>query len=552
MNGLMEQVRAFLNGLLPGQRRVLLGAVALAIATLIGVGVWGWADRYQTVFESNDAVEVQEVASTLEAQGIPHQISGDGRAVRVLPEDTGRARIAAASSGKILGFEVLDSIELGTSPQRERWTYQRALEGELAISINSLDEVEGSRVHLVLPERSAFLRDDRKPSASVTIRLKAGAVLSKLQIRGITALVSGSVDGMRPQDVVLVDSEGNLLSGAADGAETADGVPPLMALRAAEERRTRQAIQDALSRVLGSANDVDIGVTVEVETMALERLTRSQDPESQVLISETIREESSQTQRPAGIPGTQANLPEEPAGGAAQSQQDSLEQRSNFAYTEVEEREQVAPGTVKRVSVGVVVNAERIESIAKALVKKAAPDAEPDPAAVTAKEQELQQKVEETVRVAMGFDKARADSLVVTFLPFSVNAAAEVPAEEADNLAQAQVWAPLLMVLLALVLVTWFVVRPLVGAVTRAAGPPEPPPLSVVVPDAAGALTDKQAGADGASVGEDGKDSRSLTERLRGMVDNFENVDAADLNRLVDLEREATAQVLRRWIREGG
>ena len=391
-----------------------------------------------------------------------------------------RASPDCRSIGGRGGWFDLDAIELGTSPQRERWTYQRAREGELARTINELDEVEWSRVHLVLPERSAFLRDERPPSASVTIKLLPGAALDKSQIRGVRGIVSGAVEGLKASDVVLVDHEGTLLAGGEDEEGGISGMPSVLNLRSAEERRTRGAILDALTRVLGSPNDVTVGVTVEVETASVDRLTRSQDPETQVLISETIREEKSESARPNGVPGAESNLPEE-AGGAngQQTSSETLEQRSNFQYTQVEEREVQAPGTVKRVSVGVVVNSERIASIAKTMVG-VGEDGAVDEAALTAKTEELEAQVEETVRVAMGYDKTREDSVVVTFLPFSANAAETPELAEEGFERQVQAYGPPLMILLGMFIVVWFVVRPLVSAVTRSAAPPDAGALDTI------------------------------------------------------------------------
>ncbi len=533
---------------------MLLGAVVIAFALLAVVGIWGLEDTSEVAYRSGDPGDVQAVAEAYQNQNIPHEISRDGLAVTVPPEFLGRARIAAAATGRADGWSLLDQIELGTSPQRERWTYQRALEGELSSTISELEDVRWAKVHLVLPERSAFLRDERPPSASVTVQLLPGASLDKTQIRGVRAIVSGAVEGLKVADVVLVDDQGTLLAGneAAD-AEAMGGAPSLMNLRKAEEFRTRASILDALTRVLGSPNDVTVGVTVEVETASVDRLTLSQDPESQVLISETIREEKSDSTRPQGVPGAESNLPEEAAAGAASTtSSESLEQRSNFEYTKVEEREVQGPGEVSRVSVGVVVNSERIASIAKALVKPGE-DGTLDEAAVASKVEELEAQVEETVRVAMGFDKTRDDALVVTFLPFSANAPEDVEVAEAGLERQVQIVGPVLMVLLAMVLVVWFVVRPLVSAVTRAAAPPDP---LLETELGTGLLAEAGGPVDGALTESDEdaaqrEASRNLTERLRTMVDNFENVDAADLNRLVDLEQEATAQVLRRWIRDG-
>lgn len=544
MSGFLEQLRTYLEALEPGQRRILGASVVIAALLLVGVGVWSWSDRYVTAYASRSSLDVQEVSAALDAQKVPHRVASDGLSIQVLPEHEGQARIASASAGKVMGFEVLDALELGTSPRVEQWAYQRALQGELTTTINSLEEVEWSRVHLVLPERSAFLRDERPPTASVTIKLLPGSTLTKAQLRGITAMVSGAVNGLKASEVVLIDQNGELLAGGEDKDASMASTADLMAVRDAEARRVRTSIEDSLARVLGSLSDVTVGVSVEVETRTLDRLTRSQDPDTQVLISETIREEASQSTEPGGIPGTEANLPEEQPNTANSTNRETLEQRSNYDYTKVEERETRQPGDIKRVTVGVVVNSERIEALAKAIVG-VDENGEQDAATVAAKVTELQSQVQDTVKVAMGFDVDRNDEVVVTFLPFSANAPDEPELAEASLAEALQSYGPFSVVLLAVILFFVMVVRPLVSSVARAASPPEPLALEQGGAGIASLLGDGASGE-----GQQREASRNLTERLRAMVDNFENVDAADLNRLVDLEQEATAQVLRRWIRE--
>ena len=563
MANIFDQLRKYYEGLQPGQQRILVAAVVLALVSLVAVGWWSANDGYRPLFSTGDPSEVRMVAAALDEQSIPYQVSPDGSTLLVRPEDEGRARVASASAGKVLGYELLDSIELGTSPYREQKTYQRSLEGELSRTVSSLEKVAAARVHIVLPERSAFLRDDRPPSASVQLRLRPGAVLTPLEVRGITALVSGAVEGLRSADVVLVDQDGALLSGGAQEDAALAGVPSLVALKRQEELRTSNAIAEALERVLGTPQAISIGVTVELETTARDTTRRTVDPEGSALISESIRDEASESVRPGGVPGTEANLPE--AGGeptnATQNTQIS-EIRNNYEPSRVEAREVTAPGTVKRVSAGVVVDSAAVRKLAVAMLAAAAGDGAegaPTTEAVDTKVKELEKQIEQTARTAMGFDDERGDGLSVTFLPFS---ATDSDLLEADTSGPflTETTQSLLLLALAVLLFFFLVIRPLVAAVARAAQPPLPPALEAGA-DAAltSSLTDGRAGSDGrpllgAAEGDDAAKrevSRNLTERLRNMVDNFENVDAADLNRLVDLEREGTAQVLHRWIREG-
>ncbi len=560
MNGILEQIRTYYQALQPGQQRIVVAALVMAVIAISGVAFWSSQDHTRPLITAADPAEIQAVASALDADGIAYRISGDGRTISVAEMDEGRARVSSARAGQIVGFEVLDSVELGTSPKREQWAYQRGLQGELARTISSLDEIDWATVHVVLPERSPFLRDEEAASASVTIGLVPGGSLSKRQRLGITALVAGAVEGLRAENVALIDQEGTLLAGGKDADEALAGMPSLFEMQLAKETRTRSAIEDALLRVLGTRTEMSVAVTVDLETKASDKVERRVVSDESALISEAIREENMQSTRPTGIPGAESNIPEQ-GGPAAQAQTQNstiTDSRNNYEPTRVEERETRAPGTVSRVSVAVTVNKDKVTELArKALEASGVTD--PGANVVAEREAELQQQLEQTVRVAMGFDASRKDSLAVEFLPFSkspetdsrdLEAAASIFGESL------QAWS---LLLIAVVLFFFLVIRPLVSAVSKAAQPPLPPALVPAAADAAQAIQDGRTGPSG-MIDMDGLDNedpaareagRNLTQRLRSMVDNFENVDAADLNRLVDLEREATAQVLHRWIREG-
>ncbi len=560
MSGILDQLRKYYETLQPGQQRILTAAVVLALVALVAVGWWSSNEGYDPMFTSSNPADIQVVADALDEQGIAYQVGNDGRTLMVRPEDEGRARLASAAAGQVIGFELLESIELGTSPQREQWTYQRALEGELSKTVASLGKVASARVHIVLPEDSPFLRDQRPPSASVLVNLLPGAALTAAESRGITALVSGSVNGLKSANVVVVDQDGDLLAGGEDDGGIMAGVPAMMAIQIAEERRTESAIAKALVRVLGSTNDIDIGVTVELDTTSMDVIRRSVDDEKKAMVSESIREEVSTSTRPTGVPGTGSNLPEQGGEGNASTQDREVSEiRSNFEPSRVEEHESRAPGTIKRVSVGIMVNADAVRKLASASLKAGGGD-EPTEEAIAARITELEQQIQQTASTAMGFAAERNDSLKVTFLPFSATARDEGLVDEKGNAWLTESSQSLLLLGLAVLLFFFLVIRPLVSAVAKASEPPLPPALEPGAVGGTGALTDGSFGGSGVegrlnALGEedDGRReaSRNLTERLRSMVDNFENVDAADLNRLVDLEREATAQVLRRWIREG-
>ena len=144
MQRILEQLRAFYTGMAPNDRRVFTAAVLGSAIALAGVFWWASQESWQVVYSSGNPGDVRSAAEVLDTQKIPYRISADGLRLETTRENLGRARIQSASAGKIPGFETLSEIKLGTSPQRERWAYQHALEGELTRTVNSLDEVDAS------------------------------------------------------------------------------------------------------------------------------------------------------------------------------------------------------------------------------------------------------------------------------------------------------------------------------------------------------------------------------------------------------------------------
>jgi len=525
---IVEQLKTFYQGLGARERGIFTAAILASLITLGGVFYWASQDTWKPVYTSSDPGDVQAAAGILEEKGVPYRISPDGMRLETTVTNVGRARIEAAGAGKNPGFETLDNIKLGTSPQRERWAYQRALEGELVRTINGLDEVKASRVHLVLPERSAFLREERPASASITVQLEVGRTLSKSQIQGITSLVGGAVDGLEASDVVLVDDKGRLLSTDRDDDEMTMGLPALFEARQAYESRYRKTVINALTPILGTEDAMSIAVTVDLDPTMVESTVKELDPNTQVTISEQVREEDSKNKTGGGVPGVESNLPEN-AGAARQgnTERSTSELSSNYDYTTTQRRTVQRAGKIDRVNVAVMVDEARLNELVAAAGEGA------DAASI-------KQQIDSAVRVAMGFDKERGDSVAVSFMPFSA------PVMDTSELV-GDSWnpldlAPYLIALVTLVLFFGFVIVPAMRAVTSAAG-------AGGAAGGAGDVIARAAGrfGRGGEMGE-GEEGINLAERLRMLVDNFEPVEAQDLNRLVELQMDASAQVLRRWV----
>jgi flagellar M-ring protein FliF len=516
----VEQFMAFFAGLGVREKRIFVGASVASLVALLAVFWWAAQENWQPVYTSSDPGDVQAAAAVLEANKIPFKVSDNGLQLLTTPSNVGRARIESASAGRVAGFESLAEIKLGTSPQRERWAYQNALQGELVRTINSLDEVEMCRVHLVLPQRSAFLREDRPASASVTLKLLPGRRLRKAQVVGISALVGGAVDGLDAGNVVIVDHKGRMLSSPQDGDENTMGLTALFEARQAYESRYRQTIEGALAPILGDPNAISVAVTVDLDPTMIESTTREMNPDTQVTISEEVREEDSSNQTAGGIPGTESNLPETTGATQGSTNRSVAELSTNYDYTTTQRRTVQPAGKIERVSVSVMVNNERMQELAGG-------EAEGDAL------ESLKKQIDEAVRVAMGYDQTRGDSVAVSFVPFSVELVDED--DMTGSSFDIQDYEGLIVAILGLILLVWFVARPVLQAMSGTARDT----------GGGGVLTAARGMGVEQVMDEEGM---SLAERLRLLVDNFEPVEAQDLNRLVELQEDASAQVLRRWV----
>jgi flagellar M-ring protein FliF len=360
------------------------------------------------------------------------------------------------------------------------------------------------------------------------VQLEVGRSLKKAQVRGITALVAGAVDGLESGSVVLVDDKGRLLSAESDDDEMTMGLPKLFEARQAYEARYRRTVVNALTPILGSEDAMSVAVTVDLDPTMVESTVKELDPTTQFIISEQVREEESKNQTAGGVPGVDANLPEN-AGAAQQgnTERSTNELSTNYDYTTTQRRTVQRAGKIDRVNVAVLVDEARIQQLVAAAGDGADVDA-------------VKAQIDEAVRVAMGFDVERGDSIVVNFMPFSD------PSVDSSELV-GETWnpidlAPYVVALVSLILFFAFVVLPVMRAITAAnASGGQGRGTGDVIARASGRF------GRGGETGE-GEEGLNLAERLRMLVDNFEPVEAQDLNRLVELQMDASAQVLRRWV----
>ena len=350
----LERARLFWSGLRP-QQRIYLGAGLAVTLAVLGFFIKMIATPdYKPLLKGLEPADAQAVMAQLDAKKIEYRISPDGTSISVPAGEVDAARLEVAShdspnSGRI-GFEIFDKVSWGQTEFDEKVNYQRALEGELERTIQTMSNVKSARVHIVMATDSVFMDRERGAKASVTLRLKHGG-LSRDDQSAISRLVAGAVDELKPADVVIIDAdEGQSLGQGSASGDGSDGI---------EQQLTRR-LMSTLSPIVG-ADHIRATVNVEYETGSSEESQEKYDP----AVSATLTmQHTEQTTGPGtangGVPGTSSNVPAAKAGAAAAVTKDSGQssKTDNDTYgVNRTTRHVIEPaGSIRRITAAVLVD----------------------------------------------------------------------------------------------------------------------------------------------------------------------------------------------------
>ncbi|UUY07178.1 flagellar M-ring protein FliF [Pseudomonas sp. J452] len=301
----------------------LLVGLAASVAIGFAVVLWSQQPDYRPLFSNLAGMDTNQVIETLASADIAYTIEPNSGALLVKSEDYGRAQLKLAGAGVApsdgnIGFEILDQEQgLGTSQFMEATRYRRGLEGELARTVSSLNNVKGARVHLAIPKSSVFVRDERKPSASVLVELYPGRTLEPSQVMAIVNLVATSVPELSKSQITVVDQKGNLLSDQQEMSELTMAGKQFDYSRRMESLFT-QRVHNILQPVLGTGR-YKAEVSADVDFSAVESTSEMFNPDQPALRSEQqVNEQRSSSLPPQGVPGALSN---QPPGAAAAPEQ---------------------------------------------------------------------------------------------------------------------------------------------------------------------------------------------------------------------------------------
>jgi flagellar M-ring protein FliF len=458
----LSAIQRFGVGRLAALAGVAVGSIAVLAAVVMMLG----KQPSELLYSNLDLKEASAVTQALDQAGIKYETKGDGSTIMVARDKVNSARLLVSGKGLVtsgsIGYEIFDTGNaIGQTDFVQQLNRQRALQGELERTIRGWQGVRDVRVHLVLPKRQLFEEDAEQPSSAVTIGT-AGREPSSDMVAAVQNLVAGSVPGMKPERVNVIDDHGKTLS--AGGDESLAG--RLAQDRKSEaEARIAKSVKEMLDGVLGPGK-ARITVTADLDLNRITTQEKRYDPDGQVVLSEsTSANNASETKNDdtGGVTATQ-NIPGAAPGGLQPlgSTSGANETTTNYQNSETVRTEVVEPGAMKKVAVAVAVDGVT-----------AAPGKDGKPGAYTPRTADEIQQIEELVKTAIGYDAARGDQVKVTNIRF--------PTAEDQGLTEGGLMAgfdknDLMRVaeigVLAVValLILLFAVRPFIKSLTQPAG----------------------------------------------------------------------------------
>ncbi|MGB0122232.1 MAG: flagellar basal-body MS-ring/collar protein FliF [Silvibacterium sp.] len=432
----------------PARKKWLGSATVFLLLCALGLGWYATRTDWRTLYAGLDSEDAREMAAELTAANIPFDVSPDGTALRVSSDTLDKARLVTTAKGGPrsgrMGFELFDKPNWVGSEFDEKVNYQRALEGELEHTIDTLSDVESSRVHLVMPHDSLFSDEQRDAKASVVLTLRR-RTLSDEEAASIRNLVASAVDDLHPENVTLVDSSGRQL-GMKTGSAQDD----------AHEQELAAKLIETLEPVAGEGN-VRASVNVDYDTSTADEVDETYDPSNVVTLSMQRTEQTAGgPPAVAGVPGTASNAPntKPPVYPTSTLEMQSEKQESGTygASKKVRHTTQGA-GKVRRITAAVLINQRMVANGKQVSWQPRSP--------------EEMKRLSELAEAVIGYDATRGDTVSVEDLPFDDQTSPQPPLSQ-RMLNAASNFAPLLKygtILLAMLALLIFVVRPIMAAV---------------------------------------------------------------------------------------
>ena len=478
MDNIFEKIignlKDFFISLDSSKKMALLTIGSFILIGLTGIVIWASKTRYKVLYTELNREDGKQIARMLEEKKISYQISNDGKVIKV-PEDMVEIwRLELAKSGLSLtgtvGYEVFDKQSFGTTSFVQKVNKQRALEGELIRTIKYIKGIRRARVHLSIPENSPFAADKKPPGASVVLDVERGVTLVPSEIKGIASLIASSVDGMRPENVVILDHRGKKLSENIGDAMTAYTANK-MALETKTNQRFENQIEEILSKVVGDGK-VIAKVSVKLDFTESISTETKYDNENSAVLSEVKNSQKINGSRPSpqGIPGARSNLPgETPQPGIPETRNNVDKQLSTKNYnvpTKITKSKRPTAGLTK-ITAAVMIDGKRVPMVDEAGKPVMSENGKQKMAYEPWSEADLA-NFQEIISSTIGLNVKRGDSVVIKNMEFAQEdlSAIEALMKEKENRDLIKNIVKYLSIGLVITLFFFLVVRPFIQWVT--------------------------------------------------------------------------------------
>lgn len=389
---LLSQLAAVWQKLSLQQKIITTSLVALTLIGLITLIFWANnpvpGAGFKKLYSDLDLEEAATITEKLTAGGYKYKIEDQGRTILVPAKKVYEVRMALAREGlprsKGVGYEIFDNTNIGVTDFVQKLNARRALQGELQRTIEGLSEVKSARIHIVIPEHTIFLEQQKEPKASIVIKMIPGRKLNKEKVRGITHLVSSSVEGLTSENISIVDFEGRLLSNPYGDDKTALASSRNMELQQNIEKSMEKKVNNLLYGILGP-DKAKVQIAVDLDFNQVERTMEKFDPESRVIRSEERSDENKK------------NAPD-----GDRQQERSL---TNYEIDKTVEHLIQEVGNIKRLTISVAIdNKYQVKEEGKG--------------EFLARTAEELANIEDIVKNAVGYDLARGDQIAVMNVKF--------------------------------------------------------------------------------------------------------------------------------------
>jgi len=428
MKELFSQIRSRANKLNMSQKFGILFVTALIIAVFVVTMMWTMSPNYQYLFVDLHETDASLIMQKLKEERIPYKLTKAGSAIMIPEAMVYETRITLAGEGLPKGetgkgFALFDETGFSTSEFVQKINYQRALQNELANTIMSLEEVDFARVHITLPKESVFIEDEQPAKASIVIRPTPGRRIGTTHVQGIVYLIAKSVRGLEPENISIVDITGKVLYEGQDESDAISLASSQLELKRSIEQMLETRGQDLVDTIVGPGR-ATVKVSADVNMDMVKSVNDDYDPEGQVIRSEELaRQFSADELIPAGIAGTESNLPsgrgspQEIPDGAKPGESNVIR---NYEITRTQTESIKSPGNITRLTISVVVdgiyktdeNGNRIFS---------------------ARTNDELKGIENAVKYAVGFNVDRDDTISVSCMPFAQEETNLIDLSEAAN-----------------------------------------------------------------------------------------------------------------------